>query len=129
MRVGGANSECMLCIDFKSAILYLFSQLSPHIGTLWALGITSSLAYNYSRPIPSSLKLIHRRDVFEEDCSCFKGYALHAGPDKPPSSPTLGSRIYAQALTVGALLGAAGVELASPAPPTPVDKLEYKPHA
>lgn len=123
----------MLCIDFKSAILYLFSQLSPHTGTLWALGITSSLAYNYSRPIPPSLKLIHRRDGFEEDCSSFKcssGAPIrNACPDKPPSSPALGSRIYAQALTVGALLGAAGVELASPAPPHPVDKLEYKPHA
>lgn len=49
-------------------------------GLLWATGITTSLAFQATRPIPTQLKVIH-------------------------------SRIYAQALTVGALLGAAGIEL------------------
>jgi hypothetical protein len=28
-------------------------------GTLWAAGVTGSLLYNWTRPIPTSLKLIH----------------------------------------------------------------------
>lgn len=56
-------------------------ELSPHpAGILWGTGITTSMAYQWSRPIPTQLKVIH-------------------------------SRIYAQALTIGALLGAAAIEL------------------
>eukprot|EP00891_Asterochloris_glomerata_P000712 jgi/Astpho2/712/gw1.00015.32.1_t len=42
------------------------------IGGLWATGLLGSLAYQYTRPIPTQLKIIH-------------------------------SRVYAQAVTLGAL--------------------------
>ena len=50
------------------------------IGYTWLGGITGSLAYQWSRPIPTSLKLIH-------------------------------SRVYAQAITLGALGAMASLEM------------------
>jgi hypothetical protein len=50
------------------------------IGYTWLGGITGSLAYQWSRPIPTSLKIIH-------------------------------SRVYAQAITLGALGAMAGLEM------------------
>lgn len=47
------------------------------IGSLWATGVVGSLAFQWTRPIPTSLKIIH-------------------------------SRVYAQAITLGAI-GVAGV--------------------
>ncbi|KAL6769941.1 hypothetical protein ACKKBG_A32970 [Auxenochlorella protothecoides x Auxenochlorella symbiontica] len=45
----------------------------------WAVGVGGSLAYQWTRPIPTSLKIIH-------------------------------SRVYAQAITLGALAAVAGIE-------------------
>ena len=50
------------------------------IGLTWLGGISGSLAYNWTRPIPTSLKLIH-------------------------------SRVYAQAITLGALGALASIEM------------------
>ncbi len=50
------------------------------IGYVWLGGITGSLAYNWTRPISTSLKLIH-------------------------------SRVYAQAITLGALGALASIEV------------------
>ena len=50
------------------------------IGYVWLGGITGSLAYNWTRPISTSLKLIH-------------------------------SRVYAQAITLGALGALASTEM------------------
>ena len=49
------------------------------VGAVWLGGVASGLAYNFSRPIPFQLKVIH-------------------------------SRVYAQAITLAALVGAAVVE-------------------
>ncbi|KAL3160919.1 hypothetical protein ABBQ38_009311 [Trebouxia sp. C0009 RCD-2024] len=49
------------------------------IGGLWATGVTGSLAFQWSRPIPTQLKIIH-------------------------------SRVYAQAITLGAIGVAAAAE-------------------
>ena len=49
------------------------------VGAVWLGGVASGLAYNFSRPIPFQLKVIH-------------------------------SRVYAQAITLVALVGAAVVE-------------------
>jgi hypothetical protein len=88
-------------------------------GTLWATGVTGSLLYNWSRPLPTSLKIIH-------SCVAAPGRAAHAQPQPPPlgrrfqrlalrfvsrASLPWRRRMYAQALTIGALLAAAGVEI------------------
>ena len=49
---------------------------------MWATGVAGSLAYNWSRPLPTQLKVIH-------------------------------SRVYAQAITLGALCAVYAVEVLS----------------
>ena len=86
------------------------------VGGLWATGIAASLLYNYSRPIPQSLKLIHSCGRTEAEVE------LSDGCDR---------RIYAQVLTVGALVASAAVELyaARGRAPAAVDSAAYTPHA
>ena len=86
------------------------------VGAMWATAVGTSFAYNLARPIPTSLKIIHSY-VFR--CAC----NLHAADCL--ATPR---RIYAQAFTIAALLGAAAVELVSPASPEAVDAAAYHPH-
>jgi hypothetical protein len=40
---------------------YILENKLKSIGILWASGLGASLAYQWSRPIPNSLKVIHSR--------------------------------------------------------------------
>ncbi|KAG7666676.1 hypothetical protein Ndes2526B_g04846 [Nannochloris sp. 'desiccata'] len=63
-----------------STVEWILNNKLKAIGYTWLAGISGSLAYQWSRPIPTSLKVIH-------------------------------SRVYAQAITLGALGAVAAIEL------------------
>mmetsp|Transcript_12008 Transcript_12008/g.24165 ORF Transcript_12008/g.24165 Transcript_12008/m.24165 type:complete len:100 (-) Transcript_12008:1050-1349(-) len=63
----------------ESLVDWIVENKLKAIGYTWLTGIGGSLAYQWSRPIPASLKVIH-------------------------------SRVYAQAITLGALGAMAGLE-------------------
>ena len=82
------------------------------VGGLWATGISVSLAYNWTRPhIPVQLKIIHRFcSLLSSPPARMPGRSLAPSLRGPLRSALRRSRVYAQALTVGALGAAALVE-------------------
>ncbi|KAK3282133.1 hypothetical protein CYMTET_10107 [Cymbomonas tetramitiformis] len=68
------------------------------VGCVWAFGIGASMLYNWTRPLPPSVKVIH-------------------------------ARLYAQALTLSALVASAGVEMAFPNEVPEEDPNAYTPSA
>lgn len=68
------------------------------VGCVWAFGIGASMLYNWTRPLPASVKVIH-------------------------------ARLYAQALTLSALVASAGVEMFFPNEVPEEDPHTYTPSA
>mmetsp|Transcript_34809 Transcript_34809/g.89072 ORF Transcript_34809/g.89072 Transcript_34809/m.89072 type:complete len:92 (-) Transcript_34809:107-382(-) len=64
---------------YDDAVEWIRENKLRTVGSIWATGVTGSLAYQWTKNIPVSMKLIH-------------------------------SRVYAQAITLGALGLAAAVE-------------------
>lgn len=81
----------------EAAVKWVRDNKLQSVGLLWATAVSSGIAYNWSKPISPSLKIIH-------------------------------ARVYAQGVTLAALVASAGVELFLDPPAPEADPYAYKPH-